>query len=113
MHWISIVNDYIPNISQAIDIKVSAFGQEDNGFGPVPWKNEYHNWFYLNPDHKEFGNIGGISAQQVGGERIWSFVRNKRMRNKIHFTTREYNGPLLITHENEKQAYESNYAMYF
>jgi hypothetical protein len=31
-----IVNDYVPNISQAIVIKVSTFGQEDNGFGPVP-----------------------------------------------------------------------------
>ena len=26
-------------------------GPADNGFGPIPWKNEYHNFSYLNPEN--------------------------------------------------------------
>ena len=26
-------------------------GSANNGFGPIPWKNEYQYWIYLNPNH--------------------------------------------------------------
>ena len=25
-------------------------GSANNGFGPIPWKNDYQYWNYLNPD---------------------------------------------------------------